>query len=255
MKTRSTPAVWLYVVVACTLPLFTAGCKPPSFGNEISLQQETEIGRQEASMIESGGQVVTAPEVNIPVQTAAAKIFPLAEKLRPGVTFQIKVLQSDDGNMFSLPGGWIYIDTGLLRRIDNDPDIIGCLIAHEAAHVVLKHSIKRLEDAYGKEALVDLLTQGGYQEATDIAADLDLDKHSREEEYDADKLGLELAFRAGFDPIGMLKFFTVLQQHAPNVVNADWMLTHPITPSRIKRDEEVVRDLEAGKSGLAEESH
>jgi len=199
-------------------------------------------------MIENEQTVVKAPAIDGPVQAAAAKIFPLAAKLRPDVTFQIKVLQSDDANMYCLSGGWIYIDTGLLQRIDNDPDVIGCLVAHEAAHVILKHSVKRLADAYGKEALVDLLTQGGYQEASDIAAQLDVTNHSREEEYDADSLGLDLAARAGYDPIAMLKFFAILQQKAPNVPEAGWISTHPLTPSRIKRAEQDVRVLESGKS-------
>ena len=247
MNTRSLKAICLNVAAAAALLIMTDGCKAPSFGNEISIHQETQIGRQEASMVESEYGVVTDADINGPVQDAAAKILPLAEKLRPDVTFQVKLLQSDDGNMFSVCGGWIYIDTGLLLRTGNDPNVIGCLLAHEAAHVILEHSVKRLADAYGKEALVDLLTRGGYQEAADIAVQLDETNHSRVEEYDADKLGLELASRAGYDPIGMLKLFTILQQQAPNVPDAAWLKTHPLTPGRIKRDELIVRDIEAGR--------
>lgn len=240
------PRVLILVCLILSLAA-CSGCKAPSFGNEISAQQETQIGQQESSVIESDFRVVTDPEIAGPVQAAADRILPLAHKLRPEITFRIRVLQSAGTNTFSIAGGWIYIDEGLLQRIGNDQNIIGCLVAHEAAHVILRHSVTRLADAYGKAALVDLLTQGGYQEASDIAAQLDVINHSRQEEYDADKLGIALAARAGYDPMGMLKFFTMLQQQAPNEPNAEWMSTHPVTDSRIKRAEEDVKKIEAGK--------
>jgi predicted Zn-dependent protease len=227
--------------------LTTTGCNTPSFGNEVSTQQEMQVGQQAAAQVESQNQVVTDPAVVEPVQQIAARLFPQASKLRDDVTYKIKVLQSDQVNAFSLPGGWIYIYTGLLSKVGNDKDALACVIGHEAAHVARKHAAKQISDAYGKEALINLLTQGKYQEASNIALQLDLLSHSRDDEYEADKYGLKFAREAGYDDKGMLRFFDTLQKVAPGGPAPEWLQTHPVTTNRVKHAEQDIKDLDAGK--------
>ncbi|MDR3708017.1 MAG: M48 family metalloprotease [Capsulimonadaceae bacterium] len=241
-------SVFGVVAAAAAILLAGSGCKSPSFGNEISQQQVEQIGREEAGQIESQYPVVSTGELDQPVQEIAAKIVPFARKINPDAVYRVKVIESEQVNVFSLPGGWIYVDAGLLTRLGMNTDMVAGVIAHEMAHVVLKHSMRRLSDAYGKAALVDLLTQGGYQEAAGIAIELDLTNHPREEEYDADHLGINLAAEAGYDPAGILKAINTLQTPYPSLQPAEWLGTHPVTPMRLKRIEQTVREFSAGKS-------
>lgn len=224
----------IVVALATATIACLSGCKTPSFGNEISASQEQQIGREEAAQLEGQCHVLHSADINGPVQEVAAAIQPLAMRLNPNELYQVQVLDTEEENAFSLPGGWIYIDKGLLGRIGMDREMIGALIAHEAAHVALRHSIDRLSDAYGKAAMVDLLTRGGYQEAAEMALQLDMTNHSRDEEDVADALGVKMAASAGFDPAGLIKLIKTLQVPEPSLQCSEWLGTHPVTAARMR---------------------
>lgn len=198
-------------------------------------------------MVEAQNQVVTDPAVVGPVQKISTRLFPLADKLRGDVTYKVKVLQSDQVNAFSLPGGWIYVNTAMLTRLGSDQDALAFVIAHEAGHVIFKHGAKQIADAYGKDALVDLLTQGKYQEAANIELQLDLLSHGRDDEYQADRCGIKLMHDAGYNVSGAQHVFALMAHKDDHQADNDWLQTHPVTSTRIKRVEQDIKDTQAPK--------
>lgn len=211
----------------------------------MSTKQEILIGNLASAQVESQYPVVADKAVTDPVDAVAARIIPVAQQYRSDVVFHVRVISSDDEDSFSLPGGWIYIDEGLVRKIGTDQDALACVIAHEAAHVVLHHAAMELADAYGTDSLVDMLTEGKYQEAANISLQLSLLSHSHQDEDSADRLGLKITRQAGYDPAGMLRFFAIVMAQPASSV--EWVETHPLPKSRIKHVEQVIRDLNAGK--------
>ncbi|HEY3331263.1 MAG TPA: M48 family metalloprotease [Capsulimonadaceae bacterium] len=233
--------------IGMALLFCVTGCRPPSFGNEVSTTQEMQIGQNAAAQVESQYQVVTDPAQVVGIQEITSKLFPLAAKVRGNITYKIKVLQTDQVNAFSLPGGWIYVTSGMLAKLGNDRDALAFVVAHEVSHVALKHATKQLSDAYGKETLVDLLTQGKYQEAANIALQLDLLSHSREDEYQADRFGVKLAREAGYNLSGTDRLFALMQKTTPGQAPPEWVQTHPINSARTKHVEQDIKDLASGK--------
>jgi len=233
--------VALVVIAISMLNLTLSGCRKPSFGDQLSSQQEIEIGRQASAQLESQNPIVADPTVTKPVDEISAKIIPIAKALRPDIDYHVRVLNSDDQDSFSLPGGWIYIDQGLVVKIGKDTDALACVIAHEAAHVVLRHSAKQLSDAYGTDALIDLLTEGKYEEAANISLQLAVLSHSHQDELDADRLGEKMAMQAGYDPEGFARFVAMIS--AEPSADVLWVETHPLPKSRIKKLNQDIESL------------
>ena len=238
------------IALSFALGPLLAGCRPPEFGNQLSTRQEVRIGRQAASQIESQYPVVSEGDGVDAVNAIAARIVPQASRLRADVAIRVKVLKSDQADAFSLPGGWVYVDTGLLDKIGTDRDALAFVIGHELAHVALRHAATELTTATGNEELVDLLTQGKYQEAANVAIQLDMASHGKDDEYDADRLGLKFVQQAGCDPQGALRLFALLQTPArPGAGSggSEWLQTHPLSSGRFRRVQQDIADLRAGK--------
>jgi len=222
-----------------------SGCKPPSFGNQLETRQEKLIGAEAAAELEAQYPPVTDPAVTARVDAIAAKIVPEAQEERSDIDYHVKVLSSADIETVSLPGGWIFIDQGVLTLVGSDDDMLACVIAHEAAHEALRHPAQQLADALGEDQLVDLFTEGKYQDISNVALQLDQLSHSRDEEYAADRMGLEFAYRAGYDPEGLLRFFELLQSGPAGRQKPAWLITHPLSKNRALRAEQEVRRLKS----------
>ena len=232
----------LCVVSSC---VFLSGCRDPSFGNQLSTKQEVEIGRQASEQVVSQFPVAADATATQTVDAIAAKILPIARIARGDIEYHVRVLKSDDQQAFTLPGGWIYLDEGLVQKIGADKDALACVIAHEAGHVVLRHSAIQLSDAYGTDSLIDQLTEGKYQEAANISLQLAILSHSKQDEIDADRVGEKIAKVAGYDPAGLSRFLTVIQVNAP--LDHSWTSIHPISKDRLKHVDQDIKDLQAGK--------
>jgi len=238
-------AVFLLVLAFCLA--FGPGCKDPNFSNQLTTRQENSIGAEAAAELEAQYPPVADPAVDTPVQSVAAKIFPEAAKLRGDITYRIKVLQSDEINAFSLPGGRIYITTGMLDKLGGDQDMLAAVIAHEAAHAALRHGANQIADAVGKDDLIDLISEGKYTDIANITLQLDQSSHSHEDEFQADHYGVRFAADSGYNPEGLLHFFNLMESVADNTIKPAWLQTHPITKSRISRAETDIRDLISAK--------
>ena len=151
-------------------------------------------------------------------------------------------------NAFALPGGHIYLHTGLLEAVTSEAEVAGVL-AHEVSHVEARHNTEMLTRAYGIDVLLDLVTDGeGELErvAVDVLGRGAVAKFSRNAEREADALGIRRLAAAGYEPEGMSSFFGVLlqrQQQQPSVVE-QFFSTHPLTQERFERARRLGQDLE-----------
>jgi predicted Zn-dependent protease len=157
------------------------------------------------------------------------------------VPFTIKVLDSDDVNAFALPGGFLYVNSGLILKAANEAELAGVL-AHEIAHVAARHGTRQATRGelldYATIALVFAGGWAGYviREAAGFAIPLGFLKFSRGMESEADLLGLEYMYKTGYDPNAMLDFFEKLQtadKHRPGTIAAAFS-SHPMTGTRIR---------------------
>src|SRR5579883_2892060 len=225
---------------ALVLAFSLAGCKQQTFSNHYSTSDEIALGQQIAAEIDSQNKIDQDPKDNTRVQRIAQPIFDQARKARPDVTYQIKIIQSPEVNAFSIPGGWIYVYTGLLDKIGSDDDALACVIGHECSHVVLRHAVKQLSDAEGKGTLVEALgvltNNATAYNLSAAAVELQELHFSRQDEYQADQYGLMFAYNAGFDPYGMPRFFQKLETiEKEEGSEPAWAADHPITKNRIAR--------------------
>lgn len=242
---------WPIFAICAMGALFAcSGCKSGRIGNDINVTQENDLGAQYAAQIDHQVKFVTNGKYNRRIYTIALPIFDQAMKARPGVSYRIRVIDSPEVNAFSIPGGYVYLYRGLVDKLGADDDAVACVIAHEASHVVLRHVVKQMSDAQGKGILVDLATilTRSYQVNQIGGALYELDQlhYSREDEYQADRLGEQFAYNAGFDPSGMIRMFNVLERLEKQDGAAEpYAQDHPITKNRALRALEQYRELRA----------
>jgi len=224
-----------------------SGCREPTFGNQYSTKQEIALGEQEDAQIEHSEKIDTDPVLNARVQRIANEIFVQARLMRSDVVYKVTIINSPDVNAFSIPGGWIYIYTGLLDKVGKDDDALACIIGHETAHVVRRHVVKQLSDEQAKGTIVDIigLATNNYTvyNAAGTVEELDELHFSREDEYEADKYGLMFAYNAGYDPSGMIRFFEKLEALEKGNQTPVYAEDHPLTRNRIARAKALIEEL------------
>jgi beta-barrel assembly-enhancing protease len=163
------------------------------------------------------------------------------------VPFTIKVLDNEEVNAFALPGGFFYVDSGLILAADNEAELAG-VMAHEIAHVAARHATKNMTRAQiWNLASVPLIFVGGpvayaVAEVAGLAVPLGFLKFSRDAEREADLLGLEYDYASGYDPQAFVQFFEKLniEKKKPNFV-AKAFATHPMNVERIQDAQEEIR--------------
>ena len=216
----------------------------------LSEQDEIELGRQAAEEIEKKEPILNDRAVTDYVdglgQTLAARSD------RPGITYHFKVVDSADINAFALPGGYIYVNRGLLEAAGNESELVGVL-GHEISHVVARHSaeqIKKLQiTGLGLGILGAILGDGKAGQIGNIASQLVATgvflKYSREAEREADVLGARNVYAAGYDPRGMVTFFdklAAMRQRQSNAA-ATFFSSHPDPEERASNVDNVIQSL------------
>lgn len=227
--------------------LFGCATTPGKVGgfNLVSVDEEKQLGDKFATEIEKQKKVVTDPEVQAYIDRLGKKLLTGARQVDFPYTF--KVVKDDTINAFAVPGGHTYVNTGLIKAAQTENELAG-VMAHEINHVVARHSTQQMTKQYGYELVAGLLLGQNQSQLTKLAADMfgqaGLLYYSREMEHEADVLGVETMYKAGYNPQGMATFFEKLQ--AEQKVNpgklAQFFSSHPQTADRIQK----VRD-EAAK--------
>ena len=216
-------------------------------GNWYSTESEIKMGKQYASMIEKSTKFITDPQVTEYVNRVGQNIVKNSDCKVP---FTIKVIDSDEINAMALPGGFFYVNSGLILAADEEAELAG-VMAHETAHVCAHHAAREMTRAnYAQLGTIPLIFIGGWAgygiyEAANLAIPLTFLQFSREFEAQADYLGLEYMYRAGYDPQAFVTFFEKiqdLQKHKPGAV-ARAFSDHPQTPDRIAHSQEEIAKI------------
>ncbi|HST21168.1 MAG TPA: M48 family metallopeptidase [Blastocatellia bacterium] len=204
-----------------------------------SLEKEANLGRQLAAEIDGQGKFITDPVVTEYINRIGQNI---ALRSDAKIPFTIKVLDSADVNAFALPGGFLYVNSGLVLAADNEAEIIG-VMAHEIAHVAARHGVEQASKGRLFQFLsIPLIFVAGplgaiAQNAVNILVPLTFLKFSRGAEEEADRLGLQYMWAAGYDPTSMLSFFEKLkskEKKKPGTLEKVFS-THPPTGNRIEK--------------------
>ena len=212
--------------------------------------QEVQIGQQVVSEVEKEYKVSQDLRLNSWVEEIGQRLVAVSE--RKNLQFQFKVLDRDEINAFALPGGFIYVHKGLLEAVDHDAELAGVL-AHEIGHVTARHGIRKLQTHIGYNLLMDILFKDNAkaQELMNVGFTLVVLGYGRENEFQADKLSVIYALRAGYNPHGIAQFLQKIKQmqkREPSIVET-LLSTHPPTSERIKRVNEEIARLRPPQKG------
>jgi beta-barrel assembly-enhancing protease len=232
-------------VAAMTAAAGVAGCAP-------SLQEEVQMGRQYAAEINQQLPIVQDAAIHRYINELGGRIANVADPR--GIQYTFYVVNSDVVNAFAVPGGFIYINRGLIDRAENMSELAGVL-GHEVAHVVARHGVDqmvRMQRAELGVALGSILLgqpSGAAAAGVQVAGGLYFARHSREAEHEADYLAVQYLPQAGIDPSGIVTFFGKLlaeQQRQPSAVE-QWFSTHPLTQERVESTRAAIQELPAGQ--------
>lgn len=215
--------------------------------NFYSLEKEIQLGRQLAADIERNAKIVDDPVIAEYVNRVGQNLVRNSDARVP---FTIKVIDSDEVNAFALPGGYFYVNTGLIELAQDEAELAG-VMAHEIAHVAARHGTRNVTRArlmqYASIPLAFIGGWAGYgvQQAASFALPMTLLKFSRQFEKDADFLGVQYLYKTGYDPASMVQFFERLkarQKKKPNAI-ARAFRSHPLTKDRIKAVQKTINEL------------
>src|SRR6266850_2823257 len=220
--------------------------------NFISLEKEIQMGRQLAAEIERQVKLVDDPTINEYVNRVGQNLVRNSDAKVP---FTIKVVESDEINAFALPGGFFYVNSGLILAADDESELAG-VMAHEIAHVAARHGTKQASKAelinFASIPLIFMGGVGGFalRQAAGFLIPMQFLQFSRSDEAEADYLGLQYIYKAGYDPGAAVSFFEKLQAKEsarPGSVSKMFS-THPPTGDRIemtkKNIEQILPDKE-----------
>jgi predicted Zn-dependent protease len=207
--------------------------------NFYSFDKEVAIGRQFAQEVDREAKIVDDPIVADYINKVGQNIVLHSDAKVP---FTIKVVDSDEINAFALPGGFFYVNKGLILAADNEAEIAG-VMSHEIAHVAARHGVEQASKGqivnWGTLPLIFLGGWGGFavQQGLGIAIPLGFLKFSRGAEEEADRLGVQYLYASGYDPSAMGSFFEKLlakEKKKPGTLERLFS-SHPIVSDRITK--------------------
>lgn len=234
-------SIQIALALAVTIPL--AGCAT------VSQQQEVDIGREYSAQIAQQLPLISDPEIVRYINIIGDSIAGITA--RGDLDWHFYVVNSDEVNAFAVPGGYIYVNRGLIARAATMSELAGVL-GHEIGHVVRRHSIKQMEKAQGTNVgitlacvLTGVCNTPGAGDAINLGANALFARFSRADELEADSEGFHYVLRAGIDPNGIVKMFQTLmreRQARPEGVAA-WFATHPLEEERIADIQRLINQI------------
>jgi predicted Zn-dependent protease len=219
-------------------------------GNWYSLESEIRMGKEYAQQVEASVKLIQDPVVTEYVNRIGQNLVRNSDAQVP---FTIKVIDADDINAFALPGGFFYVNSGLILAADEEAELAG-VMAHEIAHVAARHATRQMTRAqWANIGTIPLIFVGGgigyaVRSAAGLGLPMTFLSFQRGFEAEADYLGLQYMYKSGYDPNAFISFFEKVQaqeKRKPGTL-AKAFGTHPQTPDRIsKSQEEIARILPA----------
>ena len=216
-------------------------------GDWYSLETEIRMGKQYAMQVESTVKLVQDPVVNEYVNRIGQNLVRNSDAQVP---FTIKVIDSDEVNAFALPGGFFYVNSGLILAADEEAELAG-VMAHEISHVAARHGMRQMTRAnIAQIATIPLIFVGGgigygIYEAAGLGLPLTFMKFQRNFEAEADYLGLQYMYKTGYDPQAFISFFEKIQakeKKKPGTI-AKAFASHPQTPDRIAASQKEIATI------------
>jgi beta-barrel assembly-enhancing protease len=214
--------------------------------NLVPVEDEKQLGAKFATEVEKQRQIITDPAVQGYITRLGNRLLTGARSRDFDYTF--KVVKDNSVNAFAVPGGRIYVHSGLIKAAATEAELAGVL-AHEISHAVARHGTQQLTQQYGYALVMQLLLGENPRMITQLASNLfgqgAFMAYSRSMENQADYLGVETMYRAGYDPRGMVSFLRKLDslhKGSPDRV-AQFFSSHPMTAERISNVQAAVAAL------------
>src|ERR1700736_6374527 len=214
--------------------------------NFYSIEKEIGLGKGLAQEVERSAKIVDDPVISEYVNRIGQNLVRNSDAKVP---FTIKVIDSEDVNAFALPGGFFFVNTGLILKADNEAELAG-VMAHEIAHVAARHGTRQAtRGEIANLASIPLIFMGGWtgygiRQAASVLVPVGFLKFSRAFESEADMLGLEYMYKTGYDPTAFIDFFEKiesLEKKKPGTMSKVF-LTHPMTDDRIRAAQKNIQD-------------
>lgn len=219
--------------------------------NLYSIEKEIALGKTLAQEVEKSARVIDDPTIAEYINRIGQNIVRNSDAKVP---FTIKVIDSEDINAFSLPGGFLFVNSGLILKTETEAELAG-VMAHEIAHVTARHGTRQAtRNTIANYASMPLVLLGGWtgyaiQQAAGLAIPMSFLKFSRGFEQEADYLGLQYLYKAGYDPMAFIDFFERIQsleKRKPGTLTKVFA-SHPMTDDRIKRTQINIQKILAEK--------
>jgi predicted Zn-dependent protease len=216
-------------------------------GNWYSIEGEIRMGKQYAQIVESSSKLVTDPLVSEYVNRIGQNLVRNSDSQVP---FTIKVIDSDEINAFALPGGFFYVNSGLILAADEEAELAG-VMAHEIAHVAARHITRQMtRSQWANIGTIPLIFVGGgigyaVRSAAGLGLPMTFLTFQRGFEAEADYLGLQYMYKTGYDPQAFISFFEKVQaqeKRKPGSL-AKAFATHPQTPDRITKSQQEISTI------------
>src|SRR5438270_8369803 len=215
--------------------------------NFYSIEKEIALGKQVAQEVERSARIIDDPIIAEYVNRVGQNLVRNSDVKVP-VT--IKVLDSEDVNAMALPGGFFYVNSGLILRAESESELAG-VMAHEIAHIAARHGTRQAtRGQLINYATIPLIFMGGWtgygiRQATSILVPLGFLSFSRGFESEADMLGLQYLYKSGYDPTAFVDFFEKIQsdeKKKPGTM-AKVFSSHPLTDDRIKTAQKNIEEM------------
>lgn len=237
------------IVVALLLAATTAG-SVACLG--VTRQDEIAMGRDFADRLEEELPLIDREGIRGRVAEVGHELA--SHSSRPDMPYEFHVVNTDAINAFAVPGGFIYMNRGLLQEAENMSQVAGVL-AHEVGHIVGRHSAEQIEKAravslgYGLVSVLFGQPEGVAAAGINLGANFYFARHSREDEAEADAVAVDLMLESGWDPRGLVGFFRILRDERdrkPNALEA-LFASHPLTEDRIRHVQARIDRLEEAR--------
>src|SRR5579872_4824498 len=263
MKRRWSACLSVLVVVALVSPAVYAGDSkekdPDQIGNRnvsghvnfYSREKEIALGQQLATEVERQAKIINDPVISEYVNRVGQNLVRNSDAKVP---FTIKVIDSEEVNAFALPGGFFFVNSGLILKADNEAELAG-VMSHEIAHVAARHGTRQAtRGEIANLSTIPLIFMGGWtgygiRQAASILVPVGFLKFSRAAEKEADLLGLEYMYKAGYDPTAFVDFFEkieTLEKRKPGTM-AKVFSTHPMTDDRVRAAQKNIQNYLVAK--------
>ena len=216
----------------CALVLTSASCA-------VSTQQEVQMGANYATQIDTQLPIVRDQMVVSYINALGNSLARVTDTR--GLTWHFAVVDSKEVNAFAVPGGWVYVNRGLVERAQTMDQLAG-VVGHEIGHVTLRHTVQQMQQSQGVNGgllalctLTKFCDSGAAQTGINIGGSALFASFSRQDEAQADDEGVKTSVKAGIDPHGVPEMFRILlneRKTNPSAVDA-WFATHPGEEDRI----------------------